>query len=82
MRKIIDWVPSSLNAGYSQSVNKAGLCTTGILKMYRYNGEKLQKDIAIKNMWPSNLPDLNLDMTGNEKVQYQPEFTYDWWEYA
>lgn len=78
-QKIFDIDPASATAGYSQAANKRAMSTTAILRMYKYNGVKLPNDIVFTNLWPSECPDVELAMTGNEKVAYSVTFTYDYW---
>ena len=78
-QRIFDIDPTSGTAGYSQALNKRAMSTTAILRMYKYNGVKMPNDIVFTNLWPSECPDVELAMTGNEKVTYQVTFTYDYW---
>lgn len=78
-QRIFDIDPSSPTAGYSQAVNKRALSTTIILRQYKFNGEKVENDIHFINAWPSDIGDVDLAMTGNEKIAYAVTFTFDYW---
>ena len=78
-QRIFDMDPNSPTAGYSQSVNKAGLCVPITLKQYKFNGSQLGKDIVFYNAWPSNRDDVNLDMNANDKISPTVTFTWDYW---
>lgn len=78
-QRIFDIDPASPTAGYSKATNKRAMSTTIILRMYKYNGVKLPNDIVFTNAWPSECPDIELAMTGNEKISYSVTFTYDYW---
>jgi hypothetical protein len=78
-QRIFDIDPSSTTAGYSQAPNKRALSTTITLRQYAYNGTKLENDIQFINAWPQEIGEIELAMTGNEKVAYAVTFTYDYW---
>jgi hypothetical protein len=79
MQRIFDIDPNSPTAGYSHVATKRMASTDLILRMYKYNGEKLSEDIIFTNSRPSAIEDIGLDMTGNEKITYAITFTYDFW---
>jgi len=79
-QKIFDIDPSSPTAGYSHAPNKRALSTTIILRQYAYNGMSLENDFVFYNAWPSDVGDIELNMTGNEKVSYAVTFTFDFWK--
>jgi hypothetical protein len=79
MQKQFDVDPDSATAGYSQVPTKRLMCTDVILRCYKYNGEKMENDSVLTNCRPSAIEDVNLDMAGNEKVNYSVTFTYDYW---
>ena len=76
---IFDIRPDSLTAGYSQSLNKRAASTSIVLRQYKFNGDKLENDIIFTNAWPSEIGDVELSMTGNEKVSFNVTFTFDYW---
>lgn len=79
-QRIFNIDPNSATAGYSEAVNKRAASTTIILRQYKYNGDKLPNDIYFYNAWPSDIGDVELVMTGNEKVAYSAIFTFDFWK--
>lgn len=78
--RIFDTNPQSKTAGYSQAINKRALSASITLRQYKYNGVKLDNDIVFYNAWPSEVGDVELNMTGSEKVVYSVTFTYDYWK--
>lgn len=79
-QRIFDIDPDSPTAGYSQAINKRAMSTNIILRQYKYNGDKLENDIVFYNAWPSEIGDIELSMTGNEKIAYAVTFTFDFWK--
>jgi hypothetical protein len=59
---------------------KSDITSTGILKMYKSNGEPMPKMIKIFNMYPASIPDVTLDYAGTDPVRYDVQFQYDWWK--
>lgn len=78
-QRIFDVDPASMTAGYSQAANKRAMSTTITLRQYSYDGKKLENDIKFVNAWPSEIGEIELAMTGNEKIAYAVTFTFDYW---
>jgi hypothetical protein len=79
-QRIFDIDPNSATAGYSQVPTKRLASTDVILRMYKYNGEKIgDDDIVLVNTRPTNVEDISLDMASNEKIVYAVTWTYDFW---
>ena len=78
-QRIFDIDPASATAGYSQATNKRAMSTKITLRQYTYNGKKLENDIQFVNAWPSEIGEVELAMTGNEKIAYAVTFTFDYW---
>jgi len=78
-QKIFNADPMSPNAGHAMG-SKKDYTTKSILRMYKYNGEKLPFDWVMYNSWPSNMEDVTLDMTSSDKVSRTLTLSFDYWK--
>lgn len=76
---IYDYDPNSSTAGQSKVVGKNEYSRDIVLKMYKNDGIKMDKDIVFYGAWPQNVGDATLDYTASDSVKYEVTWQYDYW---
>ena len=76
---IWDADPNSSTAGQSKVNGKRDYTRDIVLKMYKNNGTKMDKDIVFYNSWVQNVGDATLDYTASESLKFECTFQYDYW---
>lgn len=75
---IFDYSPDSPTAGQSKVQDKNGYTRDIVLRMYKNNGVKMEKEIVYFNAWPTSVSDVSLDYTASDSVKYECTFQYDY----
>lgn len=77
-QSIFDYDSNSVTAGQSKVTGKNDYTRDIVLKMYKNNGQKMEKDIVFYNSWPQNVADATLDYTASDSVKFEVSFQYDY----
>ncbi len=78
-QKIFDHDPNSPTGGQSQENSKQGVSRDISLRMYKGNGEPLEKSISFKNSFIENFDDSPMGFANNESVKINVTFRFDYW---
>lgn len=78
-QQIFDVDPFSPTAGQSKQPTDNAVSRDITLRMYRYNGQVLEKSIKFYNSWLENVDESALAYTTNDSVRYTASFRYDYW---
>ncbi len=77
--RIFNTNPTGLTPGYSAGKTKKDYSTKIIVNQIRYNGEYFPNKIIFHNAMLTEIPEVGLEMTGSEKISFNPTFTWDYW---
>lgn len=76
---IYNYDPRSPLAGTAAGDSKLDYVVDVTIRMYKSNGDKLDKDVVLFNCWPSALAEVPLDYAGNDFVRPSVTLTYDYY---
>ena len=79
MQAIYDANPNSSTAGQSKLAGKNEYTRDIVLRMYKNDGTKMDKDIVFYNSFPSGISDATLDYTASDAVRLDVTWQYDFW---
>jgi len=77
---IFNIAPNNPTGGQSLRPLKRDVAKDIYLIMYKYNGESMERKIRFYNCFIQSVGEVNLAYSGNEAVQYQVTFQFDFWE--
>lgn len=78
--KIFQVNPDGIHAGVAGAPSKReGLVADIFLKLYRFNGDPLEKMYRLHNAWPIAMPEVPLDYAGSDSLKHSVTFEYDFW---
>lgn len=78
-QEIFDVNPQSPTAGQSKGATDNDVSRDITLKMYRYNGQVLEKSVKMYNAFLENVDDATLGYANNESVKFNATFRFDYW---
>jgi hypothetical protein len=76
---IFDYDPNSPTAGQQKVAVKSDLTRDVVLRVYKGDGTKMDKEIVFYSSWPQAIADSTLDYTGSDSVKIDCTFQYDYW---
>jgi len=79
MQLIHDYDPASPTAGGQKVPTKQDYIKNIVLKMYKSDQTKFEKDVVFYQAWPTSVGDATLDYTANDSVKYDVTFQFDYW---
>jgi len=79
MQAIYNADSNSSEAGQSKFNGKNEYSRDIVLKMYRTNGTKMDKDIVFYNSFPNSITDAPLDYASSDSVKLDVTWSYDYW---
>jgi hypothetical protein len=79
-QNIFDIDPMSPTAGHSKVGSKKDYSTKSILRMYKFNGDKLPYDFVMYNSWPSAAAAVQLDMAATDALKRTLTLSFDYWK--
>lgn len=76
---IFDYDGNSSTAGQQKVATRSEYTRDIVLRTYKANGVKMDKDIVMYSSWPTAIGDATLDYAGGDSVKYDITFRCDYW---
>ena len=75
----LDVSPTNPNGGNAQVSKKREMAKDLIIKMFNFDGSPTTVQVRLINAYPESIDEQNLDMTGNDSLKINVNFSYDFW---